>query len=82
MVSTLEQLGFKRTAADDSVFVCRQGDKLTIVATYVDDLLFASNNKGMLNNLKSRLASFFDISDLSFPVRFLGLEVENTKTHK
>ena len=80
LVEELAQLGFERTVSDDSLFVVRKGEKMTAVAVYVDDLLLASNDAPMLQDLTSGLGTRFDLSDLESPTRFLGLQIEDTPT--
>lgn len=45
-------LGFVRSKVDHFVYYKTKGDRILIIALYVDDMLFIGNTKGMISNLK------------------------------
>ena len=51
-----------------------------LVALYVDDLIFSSNNDGMIEEFKSTMTREFEMKDLGLLKFFLGLEVKQGET--
>ncbi|GAX82451.1 hypothetical protein CEUSTIGMA_g9878.t1, partial [Chlamydomonas eustigma] len=76
----LELLGFTASEADAGLFVrCgKQRSDNVYLLVYVDDclLITSKDNKSSLLNLKSQLASIFDIHDMGEAKFFLGMEIE------
>lgn len=71
----LIQNGFINFAADSCVYVKRVNDKMIIFALYVDDLMIASNCKGLIEATKNALNKRFEMKDLG-KLRFcLGIKV-------
>ena len=62
--SSLKKLGFKPSSADESLYVHLNGCYLLI---YVDDLLLVGE-KSKVDNIKKKLTSMYDMTDLG-PVR-------------
>ena len=66
---------FKRYSYDNCVYVLHQEDCLYLLL-YVDDILVTSCNKCMINDLKSRLNSEFEMKDLGEARRILGVDIK------
>lgn len=66
---------FTHSLNDYSLFYKCNGDSISILAVYVDDILLTSNNKAELNALKFFLDLEFKIKDLRDLHYFLGIEV-------
>mgnify|MGYP001581779712 CR=1 FL=1 len=49
-------------------------DEVVLVALYVDDLLFLSNNMALINQAKMLLNSSFKMKDLGLVNKFLGMK--------
>lgn len=49
--------------------------KILVVCLYVDDLIYISNDKGMLVDFKKSMMKEFDMTDLGLMHYFLGIEV-------
>lgn len=60
---------------DFSLFFKKDGDSISIVAVYVDDIIFTGNNVSKLNQVKSFLDDEFKIKDLGDLHFFLGFEI-------
>jgi hypothetical protein len=75
----LQELGFKASKADTSLFYFSKGGITVFVLIYVDDIIVASSSNqattGLLHNLKKEFA-LKDLGDLHY---FLGIEVCKTK---
>ncbi|GAX76480.1 hypothetical protein CEUSTIGMA_g3925.t1, partial [Chlamydomonas eustigma] len=79
----LELLGFTASEADAGLFIRygKQRSDNVYLLVYVDDclLITSKDNKSSLLNLKSQLASIFDIHDMGEAKFFLGMEIERNR---
>jgi hypothetical protein len=57
-------LGFSRNVSDKCFYVRIQGGIIVIIALYIDDLLIACNNFGILNEIKEGLSREFEMKDM------------------
>lgn len=65
---------------DYSLFIKGEKYNFVVVLVYVDDLLVVGNNKAIIKQVKSFLASHFHMKDLG-PLRyFLGIKVDRSTT--
>jgi histone deacetylase 1/2 len=80
--STLSQkvqaLGFRRSAADTSLFLFRRGKVTIYMLIYVDDIIIASSCAQATNRLIAQLRDAFAVKDLGALTYFLGVEVAPT----
>lgn len=75
LTSTLNFKGFVSSLNDYSLFFKKDGDSISLVAVYVDDIILTGNNPTELIQLKSFLDTEFKIKDLGDLRYFLGLEI-------
>lgn len=75
MSSSLEELGFLRSATDSSLFVRHVSNETLVVLFYVNDLIIVGNNNHVISQLKSTLQSLFPIKDLDHLNYFLGIKM-------
>jgi hypothetical protein len=72
----LVDCGFLITDADPCLYVRKLGGGgIILVGLYVDDLLIASNDPGMTEELKSQLKSKYSMKDLGRATRILNMEI-------
>ncbi|CAK9827482.1 Retrovirus-related Pol polyprotein from transposon TNT 1-94 [Anthophora retusa] len=74
--SKLRELLMKPLNADPCVYIHKEGDKLTLIAVYVDDLILASNNTKKVRELTKKLSQCFEMKDLGQLHYCLGIEFE------
>ena len=73
--STLTSLGFQTSHSDHTLFIRNINGIYMAVLVYVDDIVIASNNDEVVDQLKNALKQSFKLRDLG-PLRyFLGLEI-------
>ncbi|KAJ9521268.1 hypothetical protein QJQ45_023012 [Haematococcus lacustris] len=72
----LEQIGFKASAADPSLFSMRSSSgSMVHMLVYVDDCILASSDTAAVQAVKQQLQHAFEVHDLG-PVRdFLGMRI-------
>ncbi|GAU28943.1 hypothetical protein TSUD_59560 [Trifolium subterraneum] len=70
------QQGFQKSQSEPTLYVKHQGkDDILLVAVYVDDLVYPSNNKKMVENFKIEMMKKYEMNDLGLLHHFLGIEV-------
>jgi hypothetical protein len=72
--SFLTSLGFTKSKADSNLYFKIMNNEPVILLLYVDDLFLTGEEK-LITECKKRLASEFEMKDLSLMHYFLGLEV-------
>ena len=55
-----------------------EGDKLLIVAIYVDDLFVTGNSSQKIREFKTAMSQKFEMSDLGLLTYYLGIEVKQS----
>ncbi|KAA3458763.1 pleiotropic drug resistance protein 3-like [Gossypium australe] len=76
----LSSLGFEGSISEPTLYVKKEGGETQlIVSLYVDDLLVTGGNDAMLTNIKCKIESMFEMSDLGEMPYFLGMEVSQTQ---
>lgn len=74
------KIGYRQCQVNHTLFVKRQGTKVTTLIVYVDDIFATRNEDGEITRLKDQLAQEFEIKDLGHLKYFLGIKV--TKSTK
>lgn len=78
----LKELGMKSLDADACVYHYKEGNNLTLLVIYVDDLIIASSDKRKVAELKQKLAKSFEVKDLGRVHYCLGIEFTEIKAKK
>lgn len=73
--SIFTSLGFTRLQSDHSIYLCRRGDIIVVIALYVDDLQGATNDEPTWNAVKLKLSARLKMKDLGVASYCLGLEI-------
>ncbi|RVW56871.1 Retrovirus-related Pol polyprotein from transposon TNT 1-94 [Vitis vinifera] len=60
---------------DQCIYLKISGSKICIIVLYVDDMLLASNNMGMILETKQFLSKNFDMKDLGEASYVIGIEI-------
>ena len=71
----LKRIGLQRSKFDTCVYFANQGEKIIIVAVYVDDFLMFSNDEKLVAEVKEHLMSKFHMKDLEETEHVLGIRV-------
>ncbi|XP_019184277.1 PREDICTED: uncharacterized protein LOC109179168 [Ipomoea nil] len=72
-------MGFKQTVPDNSLFVKGEGTSFMALLGYVDDIVVASTDLKLIQQVKVELNDQFQIKDLGLLKYFLGLEIARQK---
>lgn len=71
----LEDMGFVRCPYEHAVYTKRNGQKVVIVAVYVDDLLVTGSDVCAIEDFKKQMNCKFEMSNLGRLSYYLGIEV-------
>ena len=63
---------------ESSVYRREEGDKLLIIAIYVDDLFVTGNSTKIIKEFKTAMSQKFEMSDLRLLTYYLGIEVKQS----
>ena len=72
--------GFEVNMVDDCVYHKFSGSKHIFLVLYVDDILLATNDIGMLNDTKRFLSRYFEMKDLSNASFVLGIQIHRDRS--
>jgi Reverse transcriptase (RNA-dependent DNA polymerase) len=67
--------------SDECFYVRIQGGIIAIIALYVDDLLIACNNIGILNEIKDGLSREFEMKDMGQARMCLGFRISRNRLY-
>lgn len=74
---TLLSWGFRLSNIDKRVFFLQSGTEFVIIVVVVDDMKFVSNSTSLMDNLKRRLSSTFDVKLFGQLKMFIGWEISH-----
>ena len=75
-------LDFEENTVDSCIYLKINGRKFIFLILYVDDILLASNDLGLLMDVKRMLSQNFDMKDLGEANFVLGIEIHRDRDHK
>lgn len=67
--------GFIGSVREPCLYTKKVGDNILILLLYVDDILLACKNCNLIDKTVTLLSKEFEIVNLGFPTRFLGIEI-------
>ncbi|CAN1192604.1 Retrovirus-related Pol polyprotein from transposon TNT 1-94 [Linum perenne] len=79
LTTALKSEGFHQSNSDHSLFIYTTDRDMIVLLVYVDDIILAGSNEGLIEKIKSRLHTHFKIKDLGKLKYFLGLEVARSR---
>ncbi|RVW26309.1 Retrovirus-related Pol polyprotein from transposon TNT 1-94 [Vitis vinifera] len=75
----ITSFGFKENIVDQCIYLKFSGSKFIILVLYVDDILLASSDVGLLHETKRFLSSKFDMKDLGNASFVLGIQIHRDR---
>jgi hypothetical protein len=75
-------MSFTPLASDSCIYIQREGDHVTFIALYVDDLLIFSDCMKRLTSVKTELSRRFEMTDLGDTQFILGIQVTRDRTNR
>ncbi|KAH0711345.1 hypothetical protein KY289_007304 [Solanum tuberosum] len=71
--------GYIRSENEPTLYVKKKGNVFIIVCLYVDDIIYTSSSRFLLEEFKSQMMNEFEMSDMGLLHYFLGLQVHQTE---
>ena len=72
---TIISFGFKENIIDRCIYLKVSGSKFIFLILYVDDILLATNDLGLLSETKKFLSNHFEMKDMSEAYYVIGIEI-------
>ena len=74
----LQKQGYKRGTTDNNLYIKIEDKNMTVMAVYVDDIIFGSNLTTLRRKFATKMQEEFEMSKLGELSFFLGLQVNKT----
>ncbi|KAL0539955.1 hypothetical protein IC582_024177 [Cucumis melo] len=78
---TITSFGFKENIIDRCIYLKISGSKFIILVLYVDDILLATNDFGLLCQTKEFLSKNFEMKDMGEASYVIGIEIFRDRTY-
>ncbi|CAI7801146.1 unnamed protein product [Closterium sp. NIES-53] len=82
LAAVLEEMGFRTSSCDESLFLKGEGEKLVLFLVYVDDILLFSSNMKEIQNVQQQLMKNFKSKTLGEVKYYLRMHVERDLDHR
>ncbi|CAI7744575.1 unnamed protein product [Closterium sp. NIES-53] len=82
LAAVLEEMGFRTSSCDESLFLKGEGEKLVLFLVYVDDILLFSSSMKEIQNVQEQLMKDFKCKTLGEVKYYLGMHVERDLDHR
>jgi len=73
--SKLIKFGFSRLISDQCVYINQDGDKISIITVWVDDLLLFTSTDELMTKTKNYIKSEWETTDIGEPTKIVGIEI-------
>ena len=67
---------------DQCIYVKVSGSRFMFLVLYIDDILLASNNLGLIRETKQFLSQNFDMKDIGEASYVIGIEIHRDRSRK
>ena len=71
----LIEFGFSRLTSDPCVYIKWEGDEISIITVWVDDLLLFSSSDELMIKTKNYIKSVWEVTDIGEPNKIVGIEI-------
>jgi hypothetical protein len=75
----LKKYRFKRLKSDLCAYIQRNGEDVTILTIWVNDLMLFTSSEQILKLVKIQLSTEWEITDLGEPAKIVGIEITKTR---
>ncbi|CAI7770296.1 unnamed protein product [Closterium sp. NIES-53] len=82
LAAVLEEMGFRTSSCDESLFLKGEGEKLVLFLVYVDDILLFSSSMKEIQNVQQQLMKNFKCKTLGEVKYYLRMHVERDLNHR
>ncbi|CAI5999645.1 unnamed protein product [Closterium sp. NIES-64] len=82
LAAVLEEMGFRTSSCDESLFLKGEGEKLVLFLVYVDNILLFSSSMKEIQKVQQQLMENFKCKNLGEVQYYLGMHVERDLDHR
>ena len=75
----ISSFGFVENPMDQCIYQKVSGSKICFLVLYVDDILLATNDKGMLHEVKQFISKNFDMKDMGEASYVIGIKIHRDR---
>ena len=75
----ISSFGFEENIMDQCIYQKVSGSKTCFIILYVDDILLASNDKGLLHEVKQFLSKNFEMKDMGDASYVIGIKIDRDR---
>ncbi|RVW67331.1 Retrovirus-related Pol polyprotein from transposon TNT 1-94 [Vitis vinifera] len=75
----ISSFGFVENIMDQCIYQKVSGSKICFLVLYVDDILLATNDKGLLHEVKQFLSKNFDMKDMGDATYVIGIKIQRDR---
>ena len=75
----ISSFGFEENVMDQCIYLKESGSKICFLVLYVDDILLASNDKGLLREVKQFLSKNFEMKDMGEASYVIGIKIHRDR---
>ncbi|KAL0300300.1 UNVERIFIED_CONTAM: Retrovirus-related Pol polyprotein from transposon TNT 1-94 [Sesamum angustifolium] len=80
--NVVSSFGFKENIVDQCIYLKVSGSKYIFLVLYVDDILLASSDMGLLHETKVFLAKNFEMKDMGEASYVIGIEIHRDRSKR
>ena len=77
--NVISSFGFVENIMDQCIYLKVSGSKICFLVLYVDDILLATNDKGLLHEVKQFLSKNFDMKDMGEASYVIGIKIHRDR---
>jgi hypothetical protein len=75
----LKNLGYTRLYSDPCAYIRRDGDKISIITVWVDDLLLFASSDDLLHKMREEIKASWEVTDMGEPTKIISIEISRTE---
>jgi hypothetical protein len=75
----LKNLRYTRLYSDPCAYIRRDGDNISIITVWVDDLLLFASGDDLMRKIKEEIKASWEVTDMGEPKKIIGIEISHTE---
>jgi len=76
--TTLKNLGYTRLYSDPCAYTRCDGENISIITVWVDDLLLFASSDNLMRKMKEEIKASWEVTDMGEPKKIIGIEIDHT----
>jgi hypothetical protein len=75
----LKNLRYTRLYSDPCAYIRRDGDHISIITVWVDDLLLFASGDDLMRKIKEEIKASWEVTGMGEPKKIIGIEISHTE---